>query len=118
MINLVNGQIQFLSLMSAQRYQSFREFYPHYLSEHSRKGTRVLHFIGTTGFLIFVLAAFISAFWWFLLAGVVFAYGLAWVGHFFIEKNKPATFQYPLWSLMSDFKLYFEIITGKENFGE
>lgn len=104
--------------MPTERLKSFDEFYPYYLSEHRLRGTRITHFIGTTGFLVFLVTAIFSGNWWFFLSGVIFAYGLAWVGHFFIEKNKPATFQYPLWSLMSDFKLYFEIITGKEHFGE
>lgn|SRR5690554_4503623 len=104
--------------MTEKKYTSFDEFYPYYLTEHRQKGTRILHFIGTSGFFALVIAAIISQNWWLILGGIVFAYGCAWVGHFFIEKNKPATFQYPLWSLMSDFKLYFEIIAGKENFGK
>lgn len=104
--------------MAEKKYHSFKEFYPYYLTEHRLKGTRILHFIGTTGFLVLLVTAIVKATWWLFALGIVFAYGFAWVGHFFIEKNKPATFQYPLWSLMSDFKLYFEIIRGKENFGE
>lgn len=99
-----------------KRFKSFHEFYPYYLTEHRLKGTRVLHFIGTTGFFVFLLTTILSTMWWFVLIGIIFAYGFAWVGHFFVEKNKPATFQYPLWSLMSDFKLYFDIISGKQNF--
>jgi hypothetical protein len=53
--------------------------------------------------------------WWLVLIGIISAYTMAWIGHFFIEKNKPATFQYPLWSLMGDFKLYFEILVFKES---
>ena len=96
------------------RYKSFEEFYPYYLDEHRKKGTRILHFLGTT--LVFcwlVLAvAFLNP--WFILYATLSGYFFAWVGHFFVEKNKPATFQYPWWSLKSDFKLYFEILTGKE----
>lgn len=96
------------------RYKSFEEFYPYYLEEHRKKGTRILHFLGTT--LVFcwlVLAiAFLNP--WFILYAALSGYFFAWVGHFFVEKNKPATFQYPWWSLKSDFKLYFEILTGKE----
>ena len=95
------------------RFQTFSEFYPFYLKEHSNKICRLFHVIGTT--LVFALA--ITAIYhnipklWLLvpLAG----YGFAWVGHFFFEKNKPATFKYPLWSLMSDFKMYFQILSGK-----
>jgi hypothetical protein len=104
--------------MQTERFKSFQDFYPYYLSEHRLRGTRITHFIGTTGFLFFLLTAIFVLNGWFVLYGAIFAYGWAWIGHFFIEKNKPATFQYPLWSLLSDFKLYFEIITGKENFGQ
>jgi len=96
-----------------KRIQNYKEFYQFYLSEHQNKTSRLLHVIGTT----IVLALFVtmmyyrnfSLFWLIPLAG----YGFAWVGHFFFEKNKPATFKYPLWSLKSDFKMYFEILTGK-----
>ena len=62
------------------------------------------------------ISAVITAYPWYIMYGAVFAYGWAWIGHFFIEKNRPATFQYPLWSLISDFKLYFQILSGKEGF--
>lgn len=95
-------------------YKSFEEFYPYYLQEHRKKGTRILHFLGTT--LVFcwlVLAiAFLNP--WFILYAALSGYFFAWVGHFFVEKNKPATFKYPWWSLKSDFKLYFDILTGKQ----
>lgn len=95
------------------RIKSYREFYPFYLNEHSNKYCKLLHVIGTT----IVLALIIIATYYNsakLLILVPFAgYGFAWVGHFFFEKNKPATFKYPLWSFISDFKMYFEIITGK-----
>ncbi|GAB2964018.1 DUF962 domain-containing protein [Hymenobacter coalescens] len=85
---------------------SFAEFYPYYLAEHRRRGTRVLHFVGTTLFLS-----------WLVLAGVLSAYGCAWVGHFFVEHNRPATFQYPWLSLRGDFRLYWDLWRGKERFG-
>ena len=95
------------------RFQSFNEFYTNYLKEHSNRTCRLLHVIGTT--IVFALA--ITAIYhnipklWILvpLAG----YGFAWGGHFFFEKNKPTTFKYPLWSLISDFKMYFQILSGK-----
>ena len=99
-----------------KRFTSFREFYPYYLSEHKLKGTRILHFIGTTFFFMWILGAVIYLTPLYLLWGVISAYGMAWIGHYFIEKNKPATFQYPLWSLRGDFKLYFQIWGGKEKF--
>ena len=95
------------------RIKTFREFYIFYLSEHSNKTCRLLHFMGTTlVFLFAILAVYLNKpiLWIFVpIAG----YGFAWVGHLIFEKNKPATFQYPLWSLASDFKMYFHILFGK-----
>jgi hypothetical protein len=102
--------------MAERVYKSFKEFYPYYLTEHSKRGTRITHFIGTTLFILLVLYSLVTGNGWLVLMGVVLAYGWAWIGHFFIEKNKPATFQYPLWSLASDFKLYFQILGRKEGF--
>ena len=98
-------------------FASFREFYPYYLSEHSNRTSRRLHVIGSSGVLLIlglVLAQVLTP-WW-LLAVPVCGYGFAWVGHFFFEKNRPATFKYPLWSLMGDFRLFFETVTGKRRF--
>lgn len=100
----------------AERIQTYREFYKYYLTEHQNKTSRILHFIGT--FLVFVLL-FVAIYndwgWKWILVPVV-GYGFAWIGHAFFEKNKPATFQYPFWSLISDFKLFFEILIGKKSF--
>lgn len=101
--------------METKRYQSFAEFYPFYLSEHAKTGTRVLHFIGTTFFFAFLVAIALTGNLWYIPAAIITPYFMAWLGHFFIERNKPATFQYPLWSLMGDFKLYFQILVGKES---
>ena len=94
-------------------YKDFNEFWPFYVREHSKKGTRMLHFIGTTALFIFLVAAIWSGSVWSLVAGVVAAYGCAWTGHFLIEKNRPATFQYPLLSLRGDFKMYALMLTGR-----
>ena len=96
-----------------ERIDNYPEFYKFYLTEHSNRTCRLLHVIGTT----FVLALFLTAIYHrdyklFLYIPLV-GYGFAWVGHFFFEKNKPATFKYPLWSLKSDFKMYFDILGGK-----
>jgi len=104
-------------LMTEKQYKTFKEFYPHYLDEHRKRGTRVSHFIGTTLFFVFIILAIVQLQPYFLLAGIVTAYFFAWIGHFFIEKNKPATFQYPWMSLKSDFKWYFGVLFGKEGFG-
>jgi len=95
----------------ATKRMTFKEFYPYYLNEHSDAKNRLLHFIGT-GIVISVVAFVIYSgnaklLWFAPLAG----YSFAWVGHFFIEKNKPATFQYPLFSLFSDFLMFFHMIT-------
>ncbi len=98
----------------SERIRSFNEFYQFYLTEHSNTTSRRLHFIGTA--LVFVEAICLSYFdvWnlWYILP--ITGYFFAWVGHFFFEKNKPATFKYPLWSLASDFRLFFEILGGKQ----
>ena len=99
-----------------ERIKTFREFYQFYLSEHSKPMTRIFHFIGT--FLIFVVIVYViwsgkERFLWYI---PIFGYGFAWFSHAVYENNKPATFKYPLWSLISDFKMFFELLTGKLKF--
>lgn len=101
---------------SSANSPTFAAFYPRYLREHSKRGTRVLHFIGTTLFLVCVGLSIGRGQPWWLLAGVVAAYGFAWVGHFFVEHNRPATFQHPWLSLLGDFRLYFDLWRGREKF--
>jgi hypothetical protein len=98
------------------KYNSLKEFYPYYLSEHQNSTSRKLHFVGTA-LLFFILAGaiYFSNYWLLFLIPIV-GYGFAWVGHFFFEKNKPATFKYPFYSLASDFILFFDLLTGKERF--
>ncbi len=99
--------------MSKGQYTSFSEFWPHYLAEHSRPQTRLLHLVGTAialGWLVYFAAV---GRWWFIPLALIPGYGLAWVAHFFIERNKPATFQYPLWSFMGDYKMIWMMLTGK-----
>jgi hypothetical protein len=99
-----------------KKYQSLKEFYPYYLSEHQNPTSRLLHFVGT-GLVLVVLVLGIALENYSWLAGIpVLGYGFAWVGHFFFEKNKPATFTYPLYSLASDFLLFFDLLRGKEKF--
>jgi hypothetical protein len=86
------------------------------LGEHSRSGTKILHFVGTTLFLACAVSAALFQNFWLFVCGPVFAYSCAWVGHFFIEKNRPATFQWPLYSLVGDFKMYFELLMRKRSF--
>ncbi len=96
-----------------RKYTTLKDFYPYYLTEHANPVCRTLHYIGTT-LLFGVVAAAVyfhnGAILFFL---PVVGYTFAWVGHFFFERNKPATFQYPLWSLASDFIMYFHFLTGQ-----
>jgi len=100
------------------RYPTFREFYPFYLSEHRNSTCRKLHFAGSTLVLALVAVAIVTANAWWLLAVPFAGYGFAWVGHFAFEKNRPATFTYPLWSFMGDWVMYWQLATGKIPFGE
>ncbi|WP_194776925.1 DUF962 domain-containing protein [Pararhodonellum marinum] len=97
-------------------YRSLTEFYPYYLLEHQNPTCRRLHFIGTGLLFVVLILAIVLRLYWLLIGIPIIGYGFAWVGHFFFEKNKPATFKYPLFSLVSDFKLFFDLLTGKEKF--
>ena len=134
------------------RIQSYQEFWSYYLSEHSMPLCRHVHFIGTTGFVLYLGYLLVQNYWligalsivylmgfmcfkveakhnafWVLLGmigvlgwvepqvfnGILFAYFWAWVGHFLVEHNRPATFSYPLWSLVSDFKMWLDMCRGR-----
>ena len=97
-------------------YRTFKDFYPFYLGEHSNRTCRRLHFIGTTLGLSFFLNAIISMNPWLILAGFVCGYAFAWIGHFFYEKNRPATFSYPAYSFVGDWVMWKDILTGKIKF--
>jgi hypothetical protein len=96
------------------RFASFAEFYPFYLGEHADRTCRRLHFVGTS-LALFCLIAFVmsgGAPSW-LLCALGVGYAFAWVGHFFFEKNRPATFSYPIYSLMGDFAMWWDILRGR-----
>ncbi len=95
------------------RYNSFAEFYPFYLSEHAKRATRRIHFAGSSLALALLLAALVTGRFGLFLLAVICGYGFAWAGHLFFEKNRPATFKYPLYSLMGDWKMFWQILTGK-----
>ncbi len=101
------------SPMSHREYNSFAEFWPHYVAEHSKPRTRLLHLIGTTIALVCLVFFIIVGRWWLFPLALISGYGAAWIGHFFIEKNKPATFQYPLWSFMGDCKMIWLMLIGR-----
>ena len=85
---------------------SYREFWPIYLREHSRPATRGLHYLGTGLGLALLAAAAISADWRLVPAALVAGYAFAWIGHALVERNRPATFSHPLWSFVSDFRMF------------
>ena len=97
----------------AEQFQSFAEFYPFYLSEHSHPVNRWLHFVGSTGTLACVAALVTTLNPLYLLLAPVSGYGCAWIGHFFVEHNKPAAFSSPLWSFMGDWRMYATMLTGR-----
>lgn len=100
-------------MATEKKYKSFWSFYPYYLTEHGDKKNRMLHFTGTAILIILVIASIVLQKWWMLILVPICGYGFAWFGHFFIEKNKPATFTYPLYSLGSDFVMFWHILTGQ-----
>lgn len=96
-----------------KEYKTFAEFYPFYLSQHQNRTCRLLHFIGSW-LVLFVLAyAFVSHHWFSLVLIPIIGYGFAWIGHFFFEKNRPATFTYPWYSLLGDWMMFKDILSGK-----
>jgi hypothetical protein len=97
-------------------YRSFAEFYPFYLSQHSDAVCRRLHFVGSLSVLAILAWSFLTASFLWLLAIPVVGYGFAWIGHFGFEKNKPATFTYPIYSLRGDWVMFFQMLTGKIKF--
>ncbi len=96
----------------SRRFASFAEFYPFYLAEHANPVSRRLHFAGSWGVLAFLVAGLATGHaWWF--AGMpLCGYGCAWIGHFFFEHNRPATFSHPLYSLMGDWRMFLDILRG------
>lgn len=102
-----------ISRENSKGFNSFKAFYPYYLSEHQDLTCRRLHFVGTGLIVTLWVWVFITANWWWLLLTPVLGYGFAWVGHFFFEKNKPATFKHPLYSLIGDWVMFFDMLRGR-----
>jgi hypothetical protein len=99
--------------MAEREIKSFEEFWPYYVGEHKKKATRILHFVGTTAAMGCVAGGLLTKRKWLLAVAPFAGYGPAWISHFFIEKNKPATFTYPLWSLQADFVMWWKTIKGE-----
>jgi hypothetical protein len=95
------------------KYKTLEQFYPYYLGEHSNRACRRLHFIGTSLALLLTATALATQTWWLLAVAFVQGYAWAWVGHFFFEHNKPATFKYPWLSFRGDWKMWWQMLTGK-----
>lgn len=98
--------------MPEERYATFAEFWPFYLREHSKPATRALHYVGTSLVVAIAGYAVLMGQWLWLIAMPLAGYFFAWLAHFSVEKNKPATFTYPLWSLIADFKMWWLWLTG------
>ncbi len=96
-----------------QRFETFAEFYPFYLGEHANRTCRRLHFIGSLGVLALLALAVLSGNAWWLLLAPLIGYGCAWVGHFYFEKNRPATFTHPWYSLLGDWRMFADILRGR-----
>ena len=97
----------------AERSASYSEFWPYYLREHAEPGTRYMHYAGTVLASVILVTALATQTWWALLLYPLAGYGFAWVSHAFIERNKPATFIHPLWSLISDYRMTALAFIGK-----
>jgi hypothetical protein len=99
--------------MTQPKITSFAEFWPHYLREHAKPMTRALHYAGTSLLVAIGIVALVSGGYWLFWLLPVAGYGFAWTAHFMVERNRPATFTYPLWSLAGDFRMWWLWLTGR-----
>lgn len=96
-----------------KRFASFRDFYPYYLAEHTHPVSRRLHFAGSGGVLALLAVALATRDARWLIGAPLCGYGFAWIGHFVFERNRPATFRHPLYSLMGDWVMFKDILVGR-----
>lgn len=99
--------------MAEREITSFAKFWPHYVAEHSRPATRALHAVGTLAGTSLMIVLLLSGRWYLVPLAFIPGYGLAWVAHFFVERNRPASFKYPLWSFLADYKMVALMLTGR-----
>lgn len=95
------------------KIRTYREFWPYYLDQHRHASTRLIHFVGVTSFFTLIGLAIAQAEPWFVLAAFLVFYGPAWVAHFVVERNRPATWSYPLWSFVSDIRMSALWVAGR-----
>jgi len=100
----------------SKSFASFRDFYPFYLGEHTNRTSRRLHVVGSSLVLIVLFAVLVTQRWIWLLSLPFLGYGFAWIGHFFFEKNRPATFTHPFYSFAGDWVMWWQVVTGRIRF--
>ncbi len=100
-------------MSASERIRTYGAFWPYYLREHAKPRTRGLHYLGTGLATLSLVALVATGRWWFGPLALVAGYGPAWLAHFFVERNRPATFTYPLWSLASDYRMAWSWISGR-----
>ncbi|TLU67581.1 DUF962 domain-containing protein [Thalassotalea litorea] len=100
--------------MSDKQYKTFREFYPFYLSQHQDKTCRGLHYVGSLLVIAMIVTILVTGRAGYLVLLPILGYGFAWIGHFFFENNRPATFTYPWFSFLGDWVMLAEFLTGKK----
>ena len=99
--------------MAESEMKTFAEFWPFYVREHSRPATRALHAVGTLAGTALLVGLAATGRWRWLPLALVPGYAAAWVGHFFVEHNRPATFKHPFWSLLGDYKMVALMLAGR-----